>query len=459
MWIPELAAGNNPVYRKIADAIALGISQGELSAEDKLPTHRALADTLGVTVGTITRGYSEAERRGLVQARVGAGTYVLPAKLKHNQFAITSPDCLADFSFNFPVKDDRSPYLRRAFETLAKRPQELNRLLEYQTEQGLLEHRQGFLPWLKQRGIDGDPENMLLTNGGQSSILLALMATAKTGDTILTEGLTFPGIKTACYHLNLNLKGVLIDDDGLVPEALEAACVQYRPVALYCTPTLLNPTTATQPEQRREQILAICQKYQVWLIEDDVNGRLPVSAPDAICAKDPERVLYVTSASKVLAGGLRVGLLHAPTKLLPKLKDAVRASCWMVNPLIIGLVCEWIKSGDDIRMLERQRVLIKARHQIAGKILQGYALRQAESSFHFWLELPENWRCESFVRAALEKQVILKGAELFAVGQYPSPQALRVSLSNVDNIQNLEAGLNILKELLDQGPDSPMAFV
>jgi len=143
MWTPEPDRFSGPRYIAIADAMAESIKLGLLSDGDRLPTHRALADKLGVTVGTITRAYAEAERRGLVTARVGRGTFISTPHAQGDRFMIrgeSEPDCV-DLQLNLPVAKDRADVLSRSLTELARDAAQMNRILGYQPDVGMPEHR------------------------------------------------------------------------------------------------------------------------------------------------------------------------------------------------------------------------------------------------------------------------------------------------------------------------------
>src|SRR5262245_42863309 len=122
-WVPSLEARRGPRYRAIADALADDVRSGRLTQGARLPTHRVLASTLGVTVGTVSRAYSEAERRGLISGEVGRGTFVRPssgpgrAGLRMRD----EPDAsLIDLSLNFPVSDAEDRAVARGLVALTK---------------------------------------------------------------------------------------------------------------------------------------------------------------------------------------------------------------------------------------------------------------------------------------------------------------------------------------------------
>ena len=136
-WTPTIEGGSVARYIALADQIETAIQSGELSAGDKLPTHRKLADALEVTVGTVTRGYSEAERRGLVSAIVGSGTFVSSQKQPDIQFSQLHPSAAneIDLSLNLPIANQSAPGIRSVMQEIAADQKLFLELMGYQQEQ------------------------------------------------------------------------------------------------------------------------------------------------------------------------------------------------------------------------------------------------------------------------------------------------------------------------------------
>ena len=139
-----------------------------------------------------------------------------------------------------------------------------------------------------------------------------LAAIARPGDLILTEEVTYAGIKSLASLLHLQLRGLPLDRHGLIPEAFEAACRSGTPRALFCMTNLQNPTGHTMPLARRREIAAIAVAHDVALVEDDVNGFLPADPLPPLAELAPAQTYYVTGTSKSLAPGLRIGYVVAP---------------------------------------------------------------------------------------------------------------------------------------------------
>jgi DNA-binding transcriptional MocR family regulator len=452
-WLPELEQQTGPRYVAIADRLAHDIAAGRLKAGDRLPTHRELAWKLGVTVGTVTRAYAEAERRGLIGGEVGRGTFIRERGGDTLPSVETNPDGFIDLARNFPPgwRDNRE-----IAEILAdlSRSNDLGPLLGYAPNLGLGAHREIGAQWLKRSGIDVSAAQVAVTNGAQHAMLIALAALTRPGDVVLSEQLTFYGLKSLGTHLSLRLHGVEIDAHGLVPEALDAACRQMAPKALYCMPNLHNPTTSSMPEARRREVAAICVRHGVTMVEDDIYGFLIEDSPPPLTSFAPEHSILLTSLSKCIAPGMRVGYLRANEALMERIASALRATTWMATPFMGEIAARLIRSGQAARMAKQMRDEAKARQLIVKRILPDAEYDAHEAGFHIWLKLPEPWRREEFTHQVRRRGVGLAPADAFAIGRAQVPHAVRVGLSAARDRPQLERALGIIADVLRESPNS-----
>jgi DNA-binding transcriptional MocR family regulator len=458
-WAPTLREKSGPRYLAIADQIAADLERGLLKPGERLPTHRELAWKLGVTVGTVTRAYSEAERRGLIAGEVGRGTFIRDRAVDVPLPALPLPDDdFIDLARNFPTPDRPSPGLVRAITDVATSP-ELEHLLSYATNLGLPAHRGAAVEWLARAGLDAPAGEIVVTNGAQHGMILAMAAVAHPGDVVLTEQLTFYGMKSVASLLSLRLHGVAMDEDGLVPDALDAACRQLAPKALYCIPTLQNPTAATMSAGRRREIADICKRHNVILVEDDIYGFLSSNGPKPVASIHPENSIYISSLSKSVAPGLRVGYMRAPPALLDRMASTLRATTWMAAPFMAEVATRLVRSGEAARLAELQRKEAIARQEIAMRLLAGFEVATHPASFHLWLTLPEPWRREEFTAQLRRSGVGVASADSFAVGRAPVPHAVRVGLSAASDRARLERALSIIATVLREPPERGFPIV
>jgi DNA-binding transcriptional MocR family regulator len=248
------------------------------------------------------------------------------------------------------------------------------------------------------------------------------------------------------------MKGIEMDEQGIIPSALDAACRQFQARFIYLTPTLQNPTTATMSLQRREAVLAICKKHGLIIIEDDVNGLLPNNPPPAMVNLAPEQVIYIGAVSKCLAPGLRVGYVQAPEKLYQQLSITLQNHSWMISPLLTAITCQLIASKKIDQALTIIRTEMSQRLSCALEYLAPYNPAYEKDCFHFWLPLPDYWRLSDFIQQAEQQGVMVKSAELFTPPAGNVPPAVRLALSSPFDLAQLEKGIRQLKALLDTKP-------
>ncbi len=452
IWRPEVSARTGPRYRAIAGALSDDIAAGRLKAGDRLPTHRDLAWSLGVTVGTVSRAYAEAGRMGLIAGEVGRGTFVRAAPPSGQAlYGEDRPDPLVVLNVVIPPPLRDSPDFADSLNAIASESPG-DALISYQPSAGNEPYRRAGAAWIAKSGLDVDPDALILTVGAQHGILAALAAVTRPGDRIFTEALTYPGVQPAARLLGLRLEGLPIDDQGILPEALEAAAKSGRGRVLYCIPNLQNPTTAIMPEGRRRAIARLAERYDLTILEDDVFGLLLEVPPMPIACMAPSRTIFLTSVSKTLAPGLRVGFVAAPESAVERVVAAVGASAGMTPPLTAEVVTRWIGSGAAERILALRRREAGHRRQLVLDCLEGHEYRLPPGSLHLWLTVPEPWRAADFALAARNRGVVVTPAEAFVVEREAAPHAVRVAIGGARDRAALETALESLAQLLSAPP-------
>lgn len=455
MWMPRLENPAAPLYLAIARTLADDVARGRLKPGDRLPTQRELGSALGVALGTVTRAYAEAERRGLIRGEIGRGTFVNGPRGADD----AAPGGLIDLSANLPVYCE-DPDLGTALRTLGERS-DLGQLLHYQAHAGMPRHRQAGASWTRRFGLEVDADSVLVCAGTQNALTVAFAALAGPGDVIFTEELTYPGVKAVAQHLNLRLVGLPIDGQGLVPAALEEAAERHaRGRAVYLIPTLHNPTSASLPEARRRAIVEIAREHDLAIVEDDADRLLVAAAPPPLAALAPERGYFVAGMSKAVSGGLRIAFLVAPPGQVERVARGLWATQWMVAPLMAEIAALWIDDGTADRVVERKRAEAAARQRLACEILAGVAVYRAHpNGYHLWIELPAGRTSAEIVAGAYRRGVAVTPAETFAVGEGPVPAAVRACLGAARRRRDVRTALTVLAGVLGETPGLAAAIV
>ena len=435
---------------------------GRLQGGERLPTHRDLAHHLKVTVGTVTRAYAEAERRGLVVGEVGRGTYVRghSEEIRKGCFSIPEGDepNVVDLSLNHPAEGDNWIRLGAVLSAIA-RDAASSSLLRYQPAAGMSQHRAAAAAWLTRNGLQSGGEEVVICNGVQHGMTVVLATLCRPGDTILTEDVTYPGIKPLAGLLHLKLKGLAIDEEGLRPDGLEAACRGGGAKVLYCMPSYHNPTSAFMSETRREEIAAVARKHSMFVVEDDVYGFLDYGSSPPLAALLPDQTFYLASASKCMAPGLRVGFVRAPRGMTENIAAAVRTTGWMASPISAEIMSRWIKDGTADQFVDWHRREARARQSIAQRLLKGLDYQATAGSYHLWLSLPPPWNAGDFALESRTRGAAVIPAEIFAVGQTHPPHAVRICLGPPRDRQRLETGLRIIADLIAEHPSPQLSVM
>jgi DNA-binding transcriptional MocR family regulator len=440
IWSPRLPDSAEPIYARIADALERDVRAGVLISGSQLPTHRDLARSLGITAVTVTRAYAEAARRGLVESATGRGTFVRTARTTAPIAQTTAID-LATNVVNIPLPLPSPAMLDRAAKTLAS--------ATYAAGAGSERHRAAGAAWV---GRNTDPSRVVVTAGTQHAILLAFAATARAGDTILTESVTYHGARAIASMLGIRLEPLPLDRYGIVPDAFERAVRGRGPKVLYTIPSLHNPTGIVFPEKRRRELASVAAKHGVTIIEDDVCGFLLETTLPPIASFAPDRTIFLTGLGKALAPSLRVGYLAAPDAYLPRLNSALAASVLFASPVTAELAASWIEDGTAARIVEVKRAEVALRNRTARRILPK-AAGDARSG-HLWMELPKRWTPDAFADEARRRRVRVASATSFAVGE--TPRAVRVTIGSPSTVAELETALHILAGIGEERIDEPV---
>ncbi|MCR9246562.1 MAG: PLP-dependent aminotransferase family protein [bacterium] len=446
LWSPQELPADQPKYLAIADAIAGAIAGGSLAAGDRLPTHRQLAQTLGVTIGTVTRGYAEAARRGLVDATIGRGTFVMAQQQR--EIGCTPLEAVPgaiELGLNCPSPLPDSPDLIAAFESLPRSPH-WNAALGYGEITGQHRHRAIVADWLTGRGVPATADQITIAAGCQQAILLAFAAACRPGDVVLVEELSYMGALASAHLLDLRIETVAMDHDGVIPADFEQACARHRPTAFYCIPTLQNPTAIVMSPARRRAIARLADAAGVTVIEDGVQSYLLPQAPPPLATLVERPAFHTTSLSKSVAGGLRVGFLWCSDGPNARVEETIWATTLNAPAPLVEIATSLLAGGGVDRIEAERRRVARTRNAMAQELLGDWiAPGSVPESQFVWLEQPD-WNVERIVDRAAANGVRVLGAREFATDRRTNRQGIRVALAHETDDERLRDGLERLRQ-------------
>lgn len=454
MWPPNPATLKRPVYRSLAESLIEAIKSGEVQQGDRLPTHRDLAETLGISVQTVSRAYEELDRLGAIAGMVGRGTFVRAAATDTRTpwHRIGDGDEVIDFSMLTPVTGEI--HERRMRATLAQMSKDVSSdvLFSFRPRATLLSHSEAALDWLKRCGVTANRAQVLPTNGNTSAMTVALMTAARPGDLVVSEDLTHHTLKALCSYLELGLAGLATDDQGIVPEAFETACRTRRARVLFVMPTGLNPQATTMGLARRRALVEIARRHDVAIVEDDAWGPIQPQRPSPIAALAPERTFYFTSLTKPLLPGLRYGWLVSPETQVSASANRHMVTSWMATPLMAEIGTRWLKDGTADELLAWQMDALSRRNRMAREALGDFSPRSSPNGMHVWLPLPEPWSEDDFVAHARSEGVAVAAGAAFAADRPAHAPGIRICLG-CSSEAGMARGLEVIARLVRTKPE------
>jgi DNA-binding transcriptional MocR family regulator len=457
-WRPNLSKIGKPRYLAIADAIAEDIRSGRLAPADRLPPQRKLARHLDIDFTTVARGYVEAQRRGLIESRVGHGTFVrASAKRRHGPMAL-HPE-IVDLSMNLPPEPDDPELLDRMQDGLEALGRDLVYLMRYQGFGGVQADKDAALSWLGRRALAPQQDRLFISPGAHPALLGILGLLAKAGDVILSEALTYPGVRSIAAQLGLKLAGLPMDEQGVDADAFADACKRLSPKALYLNPTLLNPTTHTISPRRRMAIAEVARRFGVPIVEDDPYGILPIDGPPPFAAIAPDVTWHVGGLAKCLGAGLRVAYVVVPDARSGWLfASSVRTATVMASPVTVALATRWIGDGTADALLGAVRRESTERRRLAADILPPGSFRTGAGGFHLWVSLPESWTRSAFVGHMRSTGIGVVASDAFATDA-PPPEAVRVCLGGPADRRAVRGALEFMAHALTESPTLASTFL
>ena len=457
-WCPALSEADGPKYLALTRALREAIRAGELEQGAQLPTVRDLAWHLKVTPGTVARAYSLATQEGLLAATVGRGTFVAARapRLGPTQPLYIERDPALDqgrVDLRAPIMPDvgQNRAISEALRAIAE--DEGNDWVDYPTQTAERPLRDALVGWIGGRALGNfGSDDIVLTHGGQNAINLILLCCLR-GDRplVLIEDLAYPGFRHAAKLARAEVVAIEMDENGILPEALEAACRRQGAQVLCLTTDAQNPTTVCMSAERRQQVAEIARRHDLQIIEDDCYSNAQSNWP-ALRALAPERTWYVASLSKTLSAGLRFGYIVAPTGMGPTGRLTAQHAFFALSRPVEALVLQLLASGEANRLCDLVQRDLDQRLQMTINTLGAFDLAWQPGLRFVFLRLPSGWRSSTFVARAEAEGVMLRSADEYALVHGRAPNAVRLAISGNVPLDRFQWALTRLARLLVEPP-------
>ncbi len=449
-------------YKRLAEQLIRQLSDGFYTTNEKLPSIRELSLKQRVSKGTVVRCYEYLEDNNWVEAREKSGFFPGPkARIPSNrpkqqlknepsqeQLAAIRPKILDNRSLGLEIvrsaeKKDQVllgtanpcvnfPGVKRLYQLLKREVTHEEKALSegyishYMTPPGAQGLRQQLSQLMAKRELNVRPDEIIITNGAQSAVSLALQAVSHEGDIVLVESPCFYGILQCLEAFERQVVEIPQAETGGPDLGLVAAALEKWPVkAIIVQPTINNPTGRSMEPFDRQQLICLANRYDIAIIEDDISADLDYrgSAPAPLKAIDTQsRVLYCSSISKTITPKLRLGWLVAG-RWQDRCQHLQFVSKMGLPEHTQNALGTWLEAGYmqrhlrliRRRYLQRQRLFEKA---VKTDWPQSMVYQPADGGFLAWIRLPETCDSMTLYQKALEEKINITPGALF--GSDPS---------------------------------------
>ncbi len=473
IWLERESA--KPIYLQIRDRISRLIKSGVLQPGDRLPSIRSLAESLQVNKLTIIEAYNVLEADGIISARQGSGYFVncvnrsstnLKSTFAPVQNVIIPEQGRSSFFDMYTATVEAQaqpgiinfgcgfPHPPKDIDLIARRAlrQTPDGLFKYDLPQGQLTLRRQIAQMLIQQGMEVTAEDLIVTNGSEQGLSLALHYYLQPGDWAIVETPTYFGALASLENLGAKIIGIPMTAQGMNLDLLEKYLKSHRPKLIYTISALHNPTGITTTQAHRQELLALAEKYECAILEDNAyEGLTFESAPAPIKAFDKQDlVIYLGTFSKTLMPGLRVGYMVVTGKHFHKILERKLLHDLHTSTISQAIVSEYLASGHLRRHLNRLRTENLHTRDAMLAALERYFPQEArwtvpKGGLFLWVQLPEHTPIQTIRIEALSQNVLVPCHSVFFPDRKGYP-AMRLTFT--PSPEEIEQGVSVLGKLL-----------
>lgn len=441
-------------YEKIAEKLGELIRSGVLQAEQRVPSLRAMAHQTGSSVMTVLQAYRLLEDQGMIESRPQSGYYVRHDCYRKNHFPGLLPAAqiqplhieaeevrISNIIEKLvkPVEYQGIVPLGSGLQDPAFYPSEqlsihLSRVVRsdpdglncYHFDAGHIELRRELARRMVEAGCNTQPEEIMVTAGASQALYISLKALTKPGDAIAVESPGYYGFYALMERLRLRAVEIPCDPlTGLFLPALENVLKNNQSIRLVLlSANLSNPTGASISEHNKDLLAALCRKHELPIIEDDVYGELAFALlrPRALKSYDPDNIIYISSMSKTLAPGYRIGWI-APGKYRQEILDYYRCVVMSATLPTQLAVASFLKSGSMAHHLRRmhrahKENMLLMQNKIAATFPAGTRVSNPVGGYFIWVELPEATDCVVLAERMMHRNISIAPGIIFSAASH-----------------------------------------
>jgi DNA-binding transcriptional MocR family regulator len=407
---------------------------------------------LGINFTTVTRAYSICEKKGLVYAIVGNGTFVsknakLPISISLDNRPINT------IEMGFIASFERFNHIALGAITSVTRKKYAEQLLNYSDPTGMPHQKSAGLNWMRMFGINAELDNVVIASGAQNAMALAMFALFEPGDRIAVDTYTYSNFIGLARMFHIHLMPVQSDTEGMLPDKLESRCVLNDISGVFLMPSCCNPTAVMISDNRKRELAKIIRKHDLILIEDDAYAFLTAGIVEdykqPMYQLIPDNAVYISSTSKPICSGLRVAFMVFGKRFRERILKAVFNVNVKTSAFDTEVIAELILSGKAHHIAGEKIRLSRETNKLFADCFGNFGIVGHPLSLHRWLPLQTTKSGEYIETVLKDSGVRAYHSDRFLCGSGERQHYLRISLSSANSIGELEDGLRILRAICD----------
>ncbi|MBO1580661.1 MULTISPECIES: MocR-like pyridoxine biosynthesis transcription factor PdxR [Bacillus] len=465
-----------PKYQQIIDYMKEKIANGEWPIGSKIPSQRKLAKLFHVNRSTVITALEELMADGLIRGQMGMGTIVTnntwsllatdppPNWNEYVKAGLHKPSKLMVQEINEAESNKQFIHLSKGelasdifpLETMQLVIQEVSKKLTvfgYEEPKGFLPLREAISNYVKSFGIHVSSSSILIVSGALQALQLISVGLLQKGSTVLLEQPSYLYSLHVFQSAGMHLSGVSMDHQGIIPNNLSRRNKYTgEKTILYSIPSFHNPTGTVMTEVRRKELIKVCEKEQLPIIEDDIYRELWIDEPSPLPLKAMDKhghVLHIGSLSKTLSPGLRIGWIIGPEPVIERLSDIKMQTDYGSSSLSQRVAAEWLSSGLYERHVESVRLQLKERRNVMIQALNMYCKDIAtwvipSGGFFIWLKIQPKIPMRKLFSKAVSNGILLNPGRIY---EEESDQHIRLSYGYAP-IEDLTKGIYQLSKMI-----------
>lgn len=479
-WKPDRRS-SKPVYQQIIQFVCDKVASGEWPIGTRLPSQRKMAELFGINRSTVTTAIDELASYGIIAGCHGAGTqiasntwslllspapdwsrFIFSGFFQENNNTIQAinrlefvPDIMRLGTGELDPRLFPSDMWQNILQKISRQVTSLG----YLEPLGLLELRKAISAYMEKLGIIAPPSCILITSGALQALQLISVCLLQSGSTVFTEAPTYLKSLQVFQSAGMKLSGVPMDREGMqywkLASALKTDRLQGSSI-LYTIPTNQNPTGITMPDSRRKDLMNFCVENRLPIIEDGAYHELCYDGQPPIPLKAIDKtgtVIYLGSASKTLAPGLRIGWIIAPEPIVQRLGDVKMQMDYGASSISQWIFAEFLESGLYSKYLSDLKCELRRRRDHALAVLDKYYQELADwniptGGFYIWLTFKDNVQMERLFEKAAKAGILLNPGDMY---DFERNNSLRLSYAYT-SCEEFENGVvklaQVIKEIM-----------